>query len=387
MEGMRNMQERLDDLSPKIDRLRPRDDRSYVGGESRYPATFRSSDIDMYAQTPQTQTVNIHTQPTGESGYVDNHDIGQSETQQEYVDEGYGDQEEEEEEEELEPGQDYAQTQEGDTHVLGAGSEYVDGIRTESPGKQYLEEELYRLQMVRGDKSEAGISHRTWEIARERQGDEEGMTYDDPEGHNAITESGIPEIPDAQSRRAPSPPLPSLPEENTQQELVRTQQQLLQQQQQGGQIWAGTSFAADNGPPPWQKIHQRLLSWAIVWPFSDLEDALTSTTRGEQVDEVALSIWSTQTYKRYVRSKMTDSPQGRVDRLFVPPNMADAINNAVFHGRHGDASGMLRELWTPFGLDGMPRLLIVLAKHRSDPNHWVVHRYVLTKPYSYAIED
>jgi hypothetical protein len=98
--------------------------------------------------------------------------------------------------------------------------------------------------------------------------------------------------------------------------------------------------------------------------------------RGNQVDEVALSIWSTQTYKRYVRSKMTDGPGGRVDRLFVPPNMADAISNAVFNGRHGDAAGMLRELWHPFGLEGMPRLLVVLAKHRSDASHWVVHRSV-----------
>ncbi|KAF8499860.1 hypothetical protein F5888DRAFT_1802322 [Russula emetica] len=57
--------------------------------------------------------------------------------------------------------------------------------------------------------------------------------------------------------------------------------------------------------------------------------------------------------------------------------MADAIGNAVFNGRRGDASGMLRELWHPFGLEGMPRLLVVLAKHRSDENHWVVHRFSL----------
>ena len=35
---------------------------------------------------------------------------------------------------------------------------------------------------------------------------------------------------------------------------------------------------------------------------------------------------------------MTQSPQGRVDRLFVPPNVTDAISMAVFNGRaHGDA--------------------------------------------------
>ena len=40
----------------------------------------------------------------------------------------------------------------------------------------------------------------------------------------------------------------------------------------------------------------------------------------------------------------------------MPPHMADAISNAVFNGRHGEACGMLRDLWSPFGLEGMPRL-------------------------------
>lgn len=111
--------------------------------------------------------------------------------------------------------------------------------------------------------------------------------------------------------------------------------------------------------------------------MSELDAAHGSTTRGHQIDEVALSVWSTQTYKRYVRSRMTDLPGGKVDRLFVPPNMADAISTAVFNGRHGDASAMLRDLWTPFGFEGAPRLIVVLAKHRSDINHWVVHRYVV----------
>ena len=110
--------------------------------------------------------------------------------------------------------------------------------------------------------------------------------------------------------------------------------------------------------------------------MSELDAAVGSSTRGHQVDEISLSIWATQSYKRYVRSRMTDSPQGRVDRLFVPPNVADAISTAVFNGRHGDACMLLRDLWAPFGLDGIPRLLIVLAKHRSDENHWVVHRCV-----------
>ena len=128
--------------------------------------------------------------------------------------------------------------------------------------------------------------------------------------------------------------------------------------------------------PPWEVIHQRILNWAIAWPIWELDAVLGSTARGQQVNETSLSIWVTQAYKRYVRSQVTESPPGRVDRLFVPPNVADAINTAVFNGRHRDACMMLRELWESFGLGGFPRLLIVLAKHRTDTDHCVVHRCV-----------
>jgi hypothetical protein len=127
-------------------------------------------------------------------------------------------------------------------------------------------------------------------------------------------------------------------------------------------------------PPSWQRVYQRLLNWALVWSEGELQRALQSTMPGNHVDEVALTVWITQTYKRYVRAKHVEHPPGRVDRLYVPPNIADAINVAVFHGRHGDARTMLRDLWAPFGFEGMPRLLIVLARHRRDSNHYVVHR-------------
>ena len=194
-----------------------------------------------------------------------------------------------------------------------------------------------------------------------------GEDYDEgDDAQAAITESGLPEIPDGATggyteRRPGSPPLPPLPQD-VRNDLI-------------DHGWQQAEYVGEQRMlPPWQRIHQRLLSWAIVWPMGELDNAVNSCVRGMQVDEIALSIWSTQTYKRYVRAKMTDSPPGRVDRLFVPPNMADAISTAVYNGRHGDACGMLRDLWAPFGLEGIPRLLIVLAKHRNDDNHWVVHR-------------
>jgi hypothetical protein len=347
--GMIKMHERLDVLSPQSFNasIPPRSQGSYAesadsrqqyhGGDTEY------TEGDQYGQTPRTQTVNINTQVTGtmaESMYQAN--------ETDIVDEEYTN------------GED--STQRFGAKTLTETREYLNADRDDSPGQQFLEEELYKLRVKPGG-SQSGLTHKTWEVARDDREYEEG--------HGAFTESGLPEIPDSGNyteRRVPSPPLPPLPQEAIRRDLVPSQ---------NSQVWNSGHEVSDTTPPPWQRIHQRLLGWAIIWPMSEIDGALTSTTRGQQVDEVALSIWSTQTYKRYVRSRMTDVPGGKVDRLFVPPNMADAISTAVFNGRHGDACGMLRELWAPFGFEGAPRLIVVLAKHRSDANHWVVHRFSL----------
>lgn len=217
-----------------------------------------------------------------------------------------------------------------------------------SPGQQYLEEELYKLR-VKPSRSER--SHNTWQVTREGEPENEAATTE-----HAETE--MPEIPDSEHGGTNHP----------------VDGQVVNQNDRN---WDQQWHPDSDTPPPWQRIHQTLLNWAIVWPMSELDQALNSTLRGHQVNEVALSIWVTQTYKRYVRTRMMDHPKQTVDRLFVPPNIADAINNAVFNGRHGDAAGMLRDMWNPYGLEGMPRLLVVLARHRKDQNHWVVHRFSL----------
>ncbi|KAG1752914.1 hypothetical protein EDB19DRAFT_1670525 [Suillus lakei] len=343
MNGMIRVQERLETLSPQSMNapMPARSQQSYAEsatsrehyrGETEY-----SENMDQYGQTPRTQTVNINTQPTGtipESMYQNETAIIVEED-----DEIYGDHTELEQ-------RFGAGTI---TETRGGMSEFLSGDRDDSPGQQFLEEELY---------NQSAITHKTWEVARDDQDEFE-------EGQGAFTESGLPEIPDSGNyteRRQPSPPLPPIPgQEVSRREMVPSQ---------NSQVWHPSHDYGEPSPPPWQRIHQRLLSWAIIWPMSEIDAALNSTTRGQQVDEVALSIWSTQTYKRYVRSRMTDTPGGRVDRLFVPPNMADAISTAT-------ACGMLRDLWAPFGFEGAPRLIVVLAKHRSDAGHWVVHRFSL----------
>jgi len=321
------MQQRLESISENI---KPHD-RSYQGSRFVYEG-------DEFTRTPLTQTVNIQTQHTGTLGDLMYHNPGEGELLDDDATET----------QQPPPIDDMSQFQGCESGYLG---------RDDSPGSFVLKKELYKLRQKPA--SQSGRTHHTWEVTR----DEDGGEFDEEE---AAPPSGLPTIPDSNGDvygdrdRSPSPPLPPLPNEEHEAEddyAVAHQTQ------------SETQFQL----PPWQKIHSHLLNWAIIWPMSEFDQALNSTTRGNQVDEVALSIWATQTYKRYVRARLTEGPSG-VDRLFVPPNIADVINNAVFNGRHGDACGMLKDLWTPFGFSGMPRLIIVLAKHRSDSNHWVVHR-------------
>lgn len=335
--GINLAHERFDGLDQKIDHLKITT-QGYPYEETKY-----TQDNHYAPETPRTQTVNINTaQPTGytmvESTYPDQ---GHFEDEDMYT-------------------RGIATTHDGAARTHGLASEFSrDGDN--SPGQQYLEEELYKLRQKPGGSQSA--THKTWEL-----GEATHDGHDDDYGDEVLgdmTESGLPEIPDVGTERREAS-LPPIPEDEP--EVVSNSPH--------SQLWVGKHYGnpEEDLIPPWLRIHRRILSWAVIWPLSEIDTALSSTHRGHQVNEIALSIWSTQSYKRYVRSKITDIPGGRPDRLFVPPNLADAISTAVFNGLHSDASGMLRDLWTPFGLEGSPSLIIVLAKHRSDVNHWVVHR-------------
>ena len=353
MQGMLAMQQRLDNMAPKIERMKLSRTGSIINSKRQPPPSELRSDLDDGGQEYMNGVGTI----ADESVYQPDTGIMDPTTVPGSTHEGGSVRDEEEYDDGEDDEQHYPQ-HEISTRARGLADDYMAGARNDSPGRQFLEEELYKLRVKTGPGSAVG-THKTWEVARE-----DGDYYDEGEAQAAVTDSGIPDIPDTTVRQG-SPSLPPIPQSDTG-EMVHMQDPHWPHQAYGSEIQHQT--------PPWQLIHQRLLNWAIIWPMSELDAAVGSTTRGHQVDEISLSIWATQSYKRYVRSRMTDSPQGRVDRLFVPPNVADAISTAVFNGRHGDACMMLRDLWAPFGLDGIPRLLIVLARHRADENHWVVHR-------------
>ncbi|KAH9931129.1 uncharacterized protein BXZ73DRAFT_90206 [Epithele typhae] len=371
LQGFINMQNRIDDLAPKIEKsLRSsrgnsfvNERQQYANGHNHYPSSdtnghyhdihnHPTGDESMY-QTGATEirdSTHIHTL----AGSMHHHD-GSLHGAIPEEEEPFEDEEDEHH---------FAPT---DADTRGLESEYLPHDmhdRENSPGQQYLEQELYKLRLK---PSQTVATHETWELTRDGGGSTTRKTM-------AMLKlpSPNPGSPRYLLMRRELPPwtLAPLPPSPARHGVDGSQRGDVAAERVRGRRRAAR-------PPPWQRIHQRLLGWAIVWPMGELDNAVNSCSRGMQVDEIALSIWSTQTYKRYVRAKMTDSPPGRVDRLFVPPNMADAISTAVYNGRHGDACGMLRELWAPFGLEGIPRLLIVLAKHRNDDSHWVVHRFSL----------
>ena len=353
MQGMLAMQQRLDNMAPKIERMKLSRTGSIIASKHQIPQSELDDGFQTYING--VGTIADESVYQRDTGIMDPTTVPGS-THEDSVRESVGDDEEYDEGED----DDHHHLQQDVTaHTRGLADDYMAGARNDSPGRQFLEEELYKLRVKTGPGSAVG-THKTWEVARE-----DGDFDYEGDGQAAVTDSGMPEIPDPTVRQG-SPSLPPIPQSEAGGEVVHMPDS----------HWTHQGYGSDvqHQTPPWQLIHQRLLNWAIIWPMSELDAALGSTTRGHQVDEISLSIWATQSYKRYVRSRMTDSPQGRVDRLFVPPNVADAISTAVFNGRHGDACMMLRDLWSPFGLDGIPRLLIVLAKHRADENHWVVHR-------------
>jgi hypothetical protein len=98
------------------------------------------------------------------------------------------------------------------------------------------------------------------------------------------------------------------------------------------------------------------------------------------VSSFALTIWTTVTYKRWLRSKICADHRDPVDKLFVPPSFADLLNKACFHRNYKDAAEILLGLWAPFHLDrlgesGMPRVIVALARHRNDDDAWACHRF------------
>nr|XP_018259292.1 uncharacterized protein I303_08220 [Kwoniella dejecticola CBS 10117]OBR81450.1 hypothetical protein I303_08220 [Kwoniella dejecticola CBS 10117] len=131
------------------------------------------------------------------------------------------------------------------------------------------------------------------------------------------------------------------------------------------------------GWQPWDMLTQRLYSWALIAEEKSFVRALEEVSLGRQVEEFPLSIFLMMTYKRLIRRNLSENPPIPSDKLFVPPNIASAINVAVHARRYHDAKEILLELWNSLGSDEPPRVIISLAPLGNDLDQWAAHRYDL----------
>ncbi|WRT69187.1 uncharacterized protein IL334_006171 [Kwoniella shivajii] len=131
------------------------------------------------------------------------------------------------------------------------------------------------------------------------------------------------------------------------------------------------------GWKPWDMLTQRLYSWALIAEEKSFVRALEEVSLGRQVEEFPLSIFLMMTYKRLIRRNLSENPPVPCDKLFVPPNIASAINIAVHARRYHDAKEILLELWDSMGNDEPPRVIVALAPLGNDPDQWAAHRYDL----------
>nr|ODO03713.1 hypothetical protein L204_00049 [Cryptococcus depauperatus CBS 7855] len=132
------------------------------------------------------------------------------------------------------------------------------------------------------------------------------------------------------------------------------------------------------GWKPWDMLTQRLYSWALIIDEKSFVRALEDISLGRQVDAFPLSVFLMLAFKRWVRRNLSENPPQPCDKLFVPPNLAIAINVAVHSRRYHEAREILLELWDCLGQKEPPRIIVALAPLGNETDQWAAHRYDLS---------
>src|SRR5262249_34388472 len=121
--------------------------------------------------------------------------------------------------------------------------------------------------------------------------------------------------------------------------------------------------------PSWQGVYQYLVDTITAMPSASLRESLEKYHKSGELDEVALSIWTLQCHKRFLR-ELDPIFSSNPKRLFIPPNTAQAIENALLNGYRGAACGMLNGLWSKLNPNGPPEHVVILINKKG---HWVLY--------------
>ena len=167
---MQSLQEQVATLSPKIDGLL-----------NSPPGSQRNYESEAYAQTPITQTIHIQSNQTGTES------VFAPATEVVVETEIHPEEEEYDEEEEEGAGTEVQETAPQSVTQTRGVSEYT--AHRDSPGQQFLEEELYKLR-IKPSGSQSAITHKTWELARDDGEEEEYEHVDGEDGPTAKKRKG-----------------------------------------------------------------------------------------------------------------------------------------------------------------------------------------------------
>ena len=133
---------------------------------------------------------------------------------------------------------------------------------------------------------------------------------------------------------------------------------------------------------PYLDIFQLLLSWVDNWPLSKLTLASHSLQFPLSPDEIALTIWTMQTYKRY-QQRLTGGAVG-ASTLYVPPHLAKEMRQSIVMGNGEKARMVLEYLWHGIGQRSgvVPKRILVLCQDWNDTSGsgWIVLQYVFPSP-------
>ncbi|KAH8091804.1 kinase-like domain-containing protein [Cristinia sonorae] len=139
----------------------------------------------------------------------------------------------------------------------------------------------------------------------------------------------------------------------------------------------------------WRNIEQYMLELIQHWPLEALIHAKRSTQPLNMVNEVGLTLWMLQMFKRYIKGREEDgkSQLTLVNSHMVFPVHVAMIDGAIRDGLYQNGVDALREFWAVIGQNRRPDVLLAMGKHWADSSYWVVHKFILTngKATTYAI--
>ncbi|KAK7682109.1 hypothetical protein QCA50_014695 [Cerrena zonata] len=157
------------------------------------------------------------------------------------------------------------------------------------------------------------------------------------------------------------------------------------------QVQISSSTRNTSKPPnlsrPWERLRDYFFKWTESWDYQTLSVAHTSTQPNYVVNDIALTIWIMQMYKRRLRYLWSERLYDVVEVFTVPPLYTAKINRCLVGNsdktleQQGITAALkvLCDLWSVVrhGENAEPKVVLVVGQHAKDKSRWLVHKISL----------